>query len=50
MKNETMGEIFAKHLIRINKKQSAPNVKEVIEMWECSYEKKIQQDKDFACC
>jgi hypothetical protein len=49
MKNETMGEIFAKHLIRINKIQSAPNVKEVIEMWECSYEKKIQQDKDFAC-
>jgi hypothetical protein len=49
MKNETMGEIFAKHLIRINKIQSVPNVKEVIEMWECSYEKKIQQDKDFAC-
>ena len=46
MKNETMGEIFSKHLIRIKKIQSTSNVKEVIEMWECGYEKKIQQDKD----
>ena len=48
LKNETMQDTYKKHLIRIEKIKNDQEVKNLIQIWECEFDKKLKSDAKFA--
>ena len=48
LKNETFEATYKKHMYRINTIKSCPEVKSLIEIWECEYDEQLMLDIEFS--